>query len=252
MHSPSCLPSGSRHPRAAFTLIELLTVIAIIGILAAIIIPTVGRVRAAARMTTDVSNLRQIGVATAGYVSENKGTMPCMVYNGTFMAGELNSTPSAGNPPRFPIYESLDRYFTKKSGFNGSGQYQWKKRPVWFSASAVPPDGLITDNSPYGEYIHFSFNPNIWANSGQWRARMSNIPSPSRTVLAAETNDPAGVGDADLDPTTAQPATTGDVQTKYRVSQPGNKALYLYADYHVQSLVGNQNFTINPTLWRWW
>ncbi|NDC74549.1 prepilin-type N-terminal cleavage/methylation domain-containing protein [bacterium] len=241
-----------RYSLHAFTLIELLTVIAIIGILAAIIIPTVGRVRAAARMTTDMSNLRQIGQAAAGYVSDNKGAMPNMVYNGAFMAGELNTTPSAGNPPRFPIYESLDRYFTKKSGFNGSGQYQWKKRPVWFSASAVPPDGLISDNSPYGEYIHFSFNPNIWAAGGKWRARTSNCPSPSRVVLAGETNDPAGVGDADFDPNTAAPATTGDIATKYRISQPGGKALYLYADYHVQSLVGNQNYTNNPSLWRWW
>jgi prepilin-type N-terminal cleavage/methylation domain-containing protein len=252
MHSTLCRSLLPRTARRGFTLIELLTVIAIIGILAAIIIPTVGRVRASARMTTDLSNLRQIGVAAAGYVSENKGAMPYMVYNGSFLAGELNSTPSAGVPPRFPVYESLDRYFTKKSGFNASGQYQWQKRPQWFSASAVPPDGLYTDNSPYGGYVHFSFNPNIWSSSGQWRARMSNVPSPSRTVLAGETNDPAGVGDADFDPTTAVPANTGDVQTKYRISQPGNKALYLYADYHVQALVGNQNFATNPTLWRWW
>lgn len=257
MHSPSCLSSGSRAPRAAFTLIELLTVIAIVGILAAIIIPTVGRVRSAARMTTDLSNLRQIGMAAAGYVSENKGAMPFMIHNGTFMAGEVNTTPSAGNPPRFPIYESLDRYFTKKAGFNGSGQYQWKQRPVWFSSSAVPPDGVTSANSPYGDYVHYSFNPYIWRNAPgktgttRWRALMSNVPSPSLTVLAAETNDLAGVGDFDLDPT-ATPATTGDVATTYRVSQPGNKALYLYADYHVASLIGNQNFATNPTLWCWW
>ncbi len=242
------------HRQHAFTLIELLTVIAIIGILAAIIIPTVGRVRAAARMTTDMSNLRQIGQAAAGYVSDNKGAMPnSLNAGGAFQAGEANNTPSAsGAGARFPVYESLDRYFTKKSGFNNSGQYQWKKRPVWFSASAVPPDGLTSDNSPYGEYIHFSFNPYIWTSGGKWRARLSNCPSPSRTVLAAETNDPAGVGDADFDPATAEPATVGDVATKYRISQPGGKALYLYADYHVQSLAGNQNFATNPTLWRWW
>ncbi len=43
----------------AFTLIELLTVIAIIGILAAILIPVVGRVRDGARQAKCVSNIRE-------------------------------------------------------------------------------------------------------------------------------------------------------------------------------------------------
>jgi prepilin-type N-terminal cleavage/methylation domain-containing protein/prepilin-type processing-associated H-X9-DG protein len=55
-----------------FTLIELLTVIAIIGILAAIIIPTVGRVRSSAKNAACKNNLRQIGVAVQIYGNENK------------------------------------------------------------------------------------------------------------------------------------------------------------------------------------
>lgn len=50
--------------RQAFTLIELLTVIAIIGILAAILIPVVGRVRESGRRAVCVSNIRQVGLAT--------------------------------------------------------------------------------------------------------------------------------------------------------------------------------------------
>ena len=55
----------------AFTLIELLTVIAIIGILAAILIPVVGSVRESARATNCTSNLRQIGTAMQVYAMEN-------------------------------------------------------------------------------------------------------------------------------------------------------------------------------------
>ena len=151
-----------------------------------------------------------------------------------------------------PVYESIDRYFTKKSGFNSSGRYQWNQRPTWFSAIAEVPDASTIDTlHPYGGYAQFSFNPNIWANSGKWKARMNFIPAPSQTVLAGETNDPAGVGDADLDPT-ATPETNPGVATKYRVSQPGGKAYYLWADFHVSSLAGNQNFATNPTIWRWW
>ncbi|EIP97479.1 prepilin-type N-terminal cleavage/methylation domain-containing protein [Opitutaceae bacterium TAV1] len=55
---------------AAFTLIELLTVIAIIGILAAIIIPTVGKVRETARSVQCLSNLREINRALLLYVED--------------------------------------------------------------------------------------------------------------------------------------------------------------------------------------
>jgi prepilin-type N-terminal cleavage/methylation domain-containing protein/prepilin-type processing-associated H-X9-DG protein len=59
-----------------FTLIELLTVIAIIGILAAIIIPTVGRVRDTARTSQCVSNMRQVAMAMRMYADDNKGNLP--------------------------------------------------------------------------------------------------------------------------------------------------------------------------------
>ena len=59
-----------------FTLIELLTVIAIIGILAAIIIPTVGKVRETAQRTVDANNLREIGKAAMIFAAENNDRLP--------------------------------------------------------------------------------------------------------------------------------------------------------------------------------
>ncbi len=60
----------SKTLRPAFTLVELLTVIAIIAILAAILIPTIGNVINNARKTTAANNLRQIAVAYMAYSTE--------------------------------------------------------------------------------------------------------------------------------------------------------------------------------------
>jgi prepilin-type N-terminal cleavage/methylation domain-containing protein/prepilin-type processing-associated H-X9-DG protein len=62
--------------RSGFTLIELLTVIAIIGILAAIIIPTVGKVRETAKAAACLSNIRQLGFSLIMYAEQNKGQLP--------------------------------------------------------------------------------------------------------------------------------------------------------------------------------
>ncbi len=65
----------NQNDRKAFTLIELLTVIAIIGILAAIIIPTVGAVRKTAKSAQAVSNIKQIGMPTLLYAQDNRGAI---------------------------------------------------------------------------------------------------------------------------------------------------------------------------------
>jgi len=68
-------PPG-RPRAAAFTLVELLVVIAIIGILMSLLLPVIGRARAAARMTVCLSNLRTLGQVTHIYAGEHKGWLP--------------------------------------------------------------------------------------------------------------------------------------------------------------------------------
>jgi len=59
-----------------FTLVELLVVISVIGLLMGILIPAMGKARAAANRTYCMSNLRQIGVAFRAYLDDNRDIFP--------------------------------------------------------------------------------------------------------------------------------------------------------------------------------
>src|SRR5205823_6116713 len=65
----------SRDP--GFTLIELLVVIAVIALLAALLFPVFAQAREKARQATCLSNLKQIGLATALYAEDWDEVLPC-------------------------------------------------------------------------------------------------------------------------------------------------------------------------------
>jgi prepilin-type N-terminal cleavage/methylation domain-containing protein/prepilin-type processing-associated H-X9-DG protein len=62
--------------KRAFTLIELLVVIAIIAILAAILFPVFAQAKLAAKKTVDISNLKQIALATIMYSNDYDDITP--------------------------------------------------------------------------------------------------------------------------------------------------------------------------------
>lgn len=61
---------------SAFSLIELLVIVAIIAVVAGMLLPAVGLVREAAIQARCASNLRQIGIGLVAYADGNDGLLP--------------------------------------------------------------------------------------------------------------------------------------------------------------------------------
>jgi prepilin-type N-terminal cleavage/methylation domain-containing protein/prepilin-type processing-associated H-X9-DG protein len=81
--------------RRAFTLVELLVVIALIALLIALLLPALGKAREQAKMLQCASNLRQIGMAMVQYQNDWKGYL-------------LTSSPWYGTDPGLGIFANPD------------------------------------------------------------------------------------------------------------------------------------------------
>ena len=68
--------SKLRRPRGGFTLVELLVVISIVGLLAALAIPAISSSVLKANQGKSAGHLRQIGAAMLAYASEHGGYLP--------------------------------------------------------------------------------------------------------------------------------------------------------------------------------
>ena len=71
--------SAKPNARGGFTLVELLVVIAIIAILAAMLLPALGKSKGKAQRVACVSNIRQVGLGFLLWAQEHDGKYPWLV-----------------------------------------------------------------------------------------------------------------------------------------------------------------------------
>jgi prepilin-type N-terminal cleavage/methylation domain-containing protein/prepilin-type processing-associated H-X9-DG protein len=218
----------SKSLKHGFTLIELLTVIAIISILAAILIPVVGKMRQKAGTTETLSNLRQVYGAFTLYANENNQQLPA---------------------PRDPSGQvwSKDKLFAYLNG--GRNPTGWSELEGTVFTSPNAPDIGQRDNSTapvcqsagnqgFGMNTHLSSFEDTQGNANYGENR---VPSParfkesSRTMLAMDSNAPILIGQGFfLNQFTSHVANRHD-----------NQNAVLFCDGHVE-LISHDRFESNP------
>lgn len=196
-----------------FTLIELLTVISIIGLLAAIIIPSVGKVRENAQRAKSASNIRSIAQAYATF-STTSGRLRTIPVNtktiqewAAFLAKEVDLNEASlyyiESDPAIASLQSLPLVVGSNNNSTFTLDTEFESTPLSYAvvagiavnapASTTPliftrgltTSGNWTTNSPWGErggHIgfldgHVKFYRDLSTNGGE----LVNYQSKSRT-----------------------------------------------------------------------
>ena len=115
------MPHASRYK--AFTLVELLVVVSIIGLLIGILLPVLAGVRGTAQKTTCAGNLRQIGIAIQAHRTDYKDHLPAARY----MPAPLLSVDT--DPP---LPKAMKSYLPREGGASNA---------VW----KCPDDAVVYD-----------------------------------------------------------------------------------------------------------
>lgn len=131
-----------RQPRVAFSLVELLVVVAIVGLLTAILLPVFAKSREKARASACISNYHQIGLAIQMYATDADGDTP--PDGGSFSGIMADSAPYLKNTAVFVCPDDFDRV---KEGRPGT--YRMGSRYQGLPINCGWPDPYSTTTPPH-------------------------------------------------------------------------------------------------------
>jgi prepilin-type N-terminal cleavage/methylation domain-containing protein len=141
--------------KRGFTLVELLVVIAIIGVLVALLLPAIQAAREAARRTTCINQLRQMGIALQNHV-DSRGVFPTGGNNpnpviSNYTTGSLTNPgqPNGPNEQGLGAFYQLLPYLEQNAvaGIVTQGQLQSSVIPLYNCPSRRSPASAATNNA---------------------------------------------------------------------------------------------------------
>ncbi|RRJ96951.1 type II secretion system protein [Opitutaceae bacterium TAV4] len=186
-------PRRPASDRTAFTLIELLTVIAIIGILAALTIVAVSKARKVAANARCVANFRQLGTAMLLFASDHKESLPGHLQDVQSCTPGINSI----SEYRLPNKDRLGPYLG--ADYRLQFPHPLLACPAWLAASPAQfpatdamrdiPMSIVLKSLPpkEGEGIEYPFGPRD-GNGPALGKKLAEVQNPSREWAMAETD----------------------------------------------------------------
>lgn len=213
-----------------FTLVEMLVVIAVIGILASLLMPALGRALASGRSMVCTGNLRNFGVAFSQYADNGNGRYPfCIDSSNVTWAAQL--CPYLGEIWNFNIERSTGALGVFNCPQNSVQRYQCNNNARSEVATSY---GF---NAYYRQEI-YETNPTYYNNPGGQNARQFTYPSELRVLtdnqfFGLEYGALSGIGDGN----NCVPVNYDIGPRNMRYAHNGG-ANMLYADGHAGFLSG--------------
>ncbi|CAN5794816.1 DUF1559 domain-containing protein [soil metagenome] len=165
----------------AFTLIELLAVVAIIATLAALLLPSIQRGRGAAMSASCVNNLRQIGAAFQLYAADNNGLYPAPRY-----ASNYDPTNPSKNPHGGWMTEIYPYLGSNRTSYSNSDQEHGVTKvpfcPEYYHRYSSDPQFKIYVTGGYGMSTTITGDDNLRFNA-------YSVSRPSSTILVGDSTD---------------------------------------------------------------